>query len=103
MAVNRCKPSQQTLVMPARLPMTMCYAIVKLIQREMQDDGLVLHLFPAQGAGERARCDAKRVALDEGVATISADGIVAVEPRLSRRSIMCASSIYNHLHPQPDT
>ena len=45
-AVNRCKPLQQTLVMPARLPMTMCYAIVKLIQREMQDDGLVLHLCP---------------------------------------------------------
>lgn len=50
MAVNRCKPLQLTLVMPARLPMTMCHAIVKLIQREVQDDGLVLHLGPALGA-----------------------------------------------------
>lgn len=51
MAVNRCKPLQQTLVMSARLPMTICHAIVKLIQREMQDDGLVLHLCPpARGA-----------------------------------------------------
>ncbi|WP_126945158.1 hypothetical protein [Xanthomonas sp. BRIP62409] len=49
MAVNRRKPLQQTLVMPVRLAVTVCHAIVKLIQREMQDDGLVLHLGPARG------------------------------------------------------
>ncbi|NIJ93504.1 hypothetical protein FHT12_002201 [Xanthomonas campestris] len=68
MAVNRRKPLQQTLVMPARLPMTMCYASVELFQREMQDDSRMFNLCPpARGAVSAHSMVIKRVTLDASV------------------------------------
>ncbi|SYZ50956.1 hypothetical protein CPBF367_03480 [Xanthomonas arboricola pv. juglandis] len=72
MAVNCCKRLRQTFVMPVRLAVTVCYALVELFQREMQDDGLVLHLCPARGAASTPGVIIKCIALDAGLGMCAA-------------------------------
>ncbi|PPT76184.1 hypothetical protein XaplCFBP3122_10615 [Xanthomonas arboricola pv. populi] len=46
---------KHTPFIAVRLPMAMCYAVVELVQRNMQDDGRVLHLCPPARAAVSAQ------------------------------------------------